>query len=173
MPKNLKDPNFYDNLTEALHDLIKFAPSGHSARRIAALANTPYSTLMNSLSQTDSNAGCKLDADSVEAIVAAAGGEKFMAEYFAGKAGGIFVELPLLVGDEGEARRVAMETMGELGALCRSFDHAQDKASPGGLAVTDDELDLFKAQANKLMSKAKGMSVACMAVLKNRKEGEG
>ncbi len=172
MPQNLKAPNFYEDLAEAVHDLVKFSPGGVTARRIAALTSIPYSTLMNGLSGTESNAGCKLPIESLEAIIAAAGGEKFIAEYFAVKAGGVFVELPSMVGDEGEARTVVMETMSELGALCRSFDHAQDKDSDGGKKVTDEELGMFEAQANKLMSKAKGAIVACQRVLERRKAGE-
>lgn len=172
MPKNLKDAEFYEDLNEALHDLVKFAPSRNSARRIAALTTTPYSTLMNGLSRTESNSGCKLPVDSLEAIIAAAGGERFFAQYFAVKAGGVFVDLPEMDGDESEARRIAMETMGELGALCRSFEHAQDKHGPGGSEVTAEELIMFKSQANKLMSKAKGMIVACEEVLKSHKTEE-
>lgn len=169
MPQNLKAPNFYDDLGEAMHDLVKFAPNGHTARRIAALTSLPYSTLMNGLSRTESNAGCQLKIEFLEPIVSAAGGERFVAEYFAGKAGGVFVPLPEAFGDEAEARRVAMETMAELGALCRSFDHAQDEHGPGGREVRDDELEMFHAQANKLMSKAKAMIVACEGVLEARK----
>jgi hypothetical protein len=51
MPKNLKDPNFYDDLNEAVHDMVKFSPGGNSARRISALTSTPYSTLMNGNNQ--------------------------------------------------------------------------------------------------------------------------
>lgn len=173
MPKNLKDANFYDGFNEALHDLVKFAPNGNSARRIAALTGQPYSTLMNGLSCAESNAGCKLDIGALESLISASGGEQFIARYFAVKAGGVFVELPKLDGDESEARKVAMETMSELGALCRSFDHAQDKDGPGGEQVTNDELEKFEAQGNKLMSKAKAAIVACRQVLKNRKSGEG
>ncbi len=170
MPQNLKAPNFYDDLAEALHDLVKFAPNGHTARRIAALASLAYSTLMNGLSRTESNAGCQLRIESLESIIAAAGGERFVAEYFAVKAGGLYVSLPEMIGEPSEARRVAMETMGELGALCRSFEHAQDQHGPGGREVTDDELEMFQAQANKLMSTAKAMIVACEGVLKSRRE---
>lgn len=170
MPKNLKDPNFYDELGEALHDLVKFAPSGATARRIAALTSLPYSTLMNGLSRTESNAGCRLPLESLEAIVAAAGGGAFVAGYFAVKAGGVFVRLPEVGACPDGARARAMETMAELGALCRSFEHATAPDGPGGEAVTDRELRTFQAQANRLMSAAKAMIVACEGALKASQE---
>lgn len=173
MPKNLKDATFYEEFPEALHDLVKFAPNRNSARRIAALTNTPYSSLMNGLSRTESNAGCRLPLESLESIIAASGGERFVAEYFSIKAGGVYVPLPVMDGDSSEARRIAMETMAELGALCRSFDHAQDKRGPGGKEVTDGEFDKFRAQANRLMSTSQALIVACERVLEEyREEGE-
>lgn len=172
MPKNLKDPNFYDDLMQLMHDVVKFAPNGHTARRIAALANQPYSTLMNSLSQAESNAGCKLDAAALEAIIAAAGGEKFVARYFAVKAGGAYVDLPAVPEDAEGARAVAMKAMSELGALCRSFEHALDDAGPSGADVTLDELLMFQAQADKFMAATQTLTMACRRALEaHRAEG--
>lgn len=164
MPQNLKAPNFYDDITEALHDLVKFAPGGNSARRIAALTSLPYSTLMNGLSCAESNAGCRLGIESLEPIISAAGGEQFVAGYFAVKAKGVFVELPH-PRDVEDARQAAMGAMIELGALCRSFEHALDKHGPGGDSVTGKEFELFEAQANKLLVAAKTMVVACGVIL--------
>ena len=169
MPKNLLAPELYDSLPEALHDMVKWAPSGHTARRIAALANLSYSMLMNGLSRVESNSTCRLQLESVEPVVAAAGGEGFVAGFFAAKAGGVFVQLPRVVGGD-DARAAVMKAMAELGALCRSFDHAQEQGGPAGPAVTDDELRLFLAQANRLMSSASAAMSACRTVLENSKE---
>jgi hypothetical protein len=168
---NLKAPNFYDDLISALHDLVKFAPNGNSARRIAALMNQPYSTMMNSLSQVDSNAGCRLDAAALEGIIGAAGGEVFVARYFAGKAGGVYVDLPVCPVDPESARATAMRTMRDLGELCRSFEDALDERGPAGSEVTDFELREFQAHANKLMASTKILSMACRRVLEDRMEG--
>jgi hypothetical protein len=170
MSANLKAPNYYEDLISALHDLVKFAPNGNSARRIAALMNQPYSTMMNSLSQVDSNAGCRMDAAALEGIIGAAGGEVFMARYFAGKAGGIYVDLPVCDLGAEDARKVAMRTMRELGEVCRSFEDALDERGPAGSDVTDGELREFEAQATRLMASTKLLSMACRRVLEDRME---
>lgn len=168
MPQNLKDPNYYDDLLSALHDMVKFAPNGVSARRIAALSNMPYSTLMNSLSPVESNAGCRLDAAVVESLAAACGGQKFMAMYWAIKAGGLFVEMPNEPGNAEEARLMAMKAMEEMGGLCRNFEAAIDERGPAGQDVSDDELKEFEAQAYRFMRAVKSMAVSCRMVLESR-----
>lgn len=123
MAKNLKDAEFYEDLAEALHDLVKFAPGGNSARRIAALTSLPYSTLMNGLSGTDSNAGCQLKIESLEPLLAAAGAEKFMARYFSIKAGGVFVELPRIAPDS-LVDRASIKVVKEFGELMATYGKA-------------------------------------------------
>ncbi|MBI9080254.1 MAG: hypothetical protein JEY79_11015 [Pseudodesulfovibrio sp.] len=169
MPRNLKDPTQYDTITEIIHDLIKFAPSGNSARRIAALSNMPYSTLMNGLNQSESNAGCRFPVESMDSIVSAAGGESFMARYFAAKAGGLFVQLPKVEGTDA-CRKQFMASMGELGALVRSFEHARHEDGPGGKAVRPDELEKFEAQAQSALTQLQLAVLACRLELQRAEE---
>lgn len=151
------------NLLEVVHRMVLHSDIG--ARNVAERVGKNYYVLLNELNP--GNDKHKLGADLLVPLMSNCRSVEPI-HHLAEQMGGVFIKMPEIADSEA-ARKTSMEAMSELGAMCRSFEHALEQKGPGGDHVTDEELELFDAQAQRMITSAVKMRAACREELERRK----
>ena len=153
-----------DTLDGFVHEVVL---DSKDSKRLASLLGKSRNLLLNELNPANdrNKAGLELLLPAMEICDP---GDTIM-HFLSRQRGGVFLRLSVVEGAQ-ECRRQFMEAMGELGALVRSFEHAQEAGGPAGEKVAGWELEQFEAQAQAALTGLQRAVVACRAELENRKE---
>lgn len=108
------------SIVAVLHELVKKAPSGLTARTIASLLGRDYQTLMSELSRQP---GHKLGADLALPLMKLTGSDLPL-DVMAEARGGFFVRLPESEGEEHAVHRQCMAAVREFGELMQTVANA-------------------------------------------------
>lgn len=149
-------------LGEVVHELVV---DSKESKRLASMVGKGWNLLLNELNPD--NPRNKAGIELLQPVMTICDSDDRIMHFLASERGGVFLRLGAVAGAE-SCRKQFMAAMAELGALVRSFEHAQDEAGPSGKAVDAGELRKFEEQAQAAMT---GLQLAVMACRSELEQG--